>query len=74
MSNTLDKVLHNMRRLLTEIRRSKICQLHMKLDNFNETDTFVEKINGIKKIFYLAQSYFYDACSFQKAFSFADKR
>ena len=37
-------------------------------DNFNEIGTFVEKeINGIKKIFYLAQRViFYDACSFQK--------
>lgn len=37
-------------------------------DNFNEIGTFVEKeINGIKKIFYLAQRViFYDACSFQR--------
>ena len=44
-------------------------------DNFNEIGTFVEKeINGIKKIFYLAQRViFYDACSFQKHSHLPDK-
>ena len=44
-------------------------------DNFNEIGTFVEKeINGIKKIFYLAQRViFYDACSFQRHSHLPDK-
>ena len=44
-------------------------------DNFNEIGTFVEKeINGIKKIFYLAQRViFYDAYSFQRHSHLPDK-